>query len=436
MATNNTSEFSAEDVLAKAMEDNEWMKKAEPDRCSFCCDIVGGGTDCVKKCDNMELQGGDPTDLDSLENRMNKCFDCFDANITTVPVPTNTCRYDLDYMAKCFKGGCEDKDGWDHANKHRVEQCYKTQLEFTKCFKKRLKESPMFRAQCEKMGELCNPTPFMGLSFIAKNKGDFGKKELREGFGLVWDSKRKEWVKEGTMDKNLVRGLLGDSLLGGNETDSFGTVHETHYHQCLSRAKQADKSGFFHPCKPLGGTHTEDYKFPFLPLLKIQGPMLGASFAVGKYTTMGLAGGSREGPIALIEMLLDAGLNWKADKHDSTRKAENAQAFQDLNDEIANHRTAMMNKIRKGKITKAEMEMTVKRIEALEKERRKYDKAVFDLISEFKNDPMFLKIKTKFEKDTSGTTKKERAKVKVVTMIAISAVVILIFRLLWALFRR
>ena len=96
----------------------------------------------------------------------------------------------------------------------------------------------------------------------------------------------------------------------------------------------------------------------------------------------------------------------------------------------------MMNKIRKGKITKAEMEMTVKRIDALEKERRRYDEAVFDLINEFKDHPDLLKIRTKFEKDTSGIAKKEREKVKIVTMIAITAVVILIFRLLWALLRR
>ncbi|MBJ23711.1 MAG: hypothetical protein CMB64_03480 [Euryarchaeota archaeon] len=418
------SDFSAEDVLAKATEDNEWMKKAEPDRCSFCCDIVGGGTDCVKKCDNFELFGGDPANLDSLENRMEKCFDCFDANITTVPVPTSTCRYDLDYMAKCFKGGCEDKDGWDHANKHRVQECYNTQIKFTGCFKKRLKESGMFREQCEKLGEMCMPTGFMGLSFIAKNKGDFGKKELREGFGLVWDSERKEWVKEGTRAKGKIL---------GNQSDSFGTAHETHYHQCLSRAKQEDKSGFFHPCKPLGGTHTEDYKFPFLPLTKVQTPLLGLSYMAGKYTTMGLAGGSREGPVALIEMIIDGVLGWEADKHDTTRKTEDAQAFQDLNDEIANHRTAMMNKIRKGNITKAEIELTTKKIEALRKERRAYDKAVFDLISELKDDPNVIKIKTKFEKDTSGNKKET---VKLVTIIATSAVVILIFRLLWALLRR
>ena len=168
MATNNTTEFSAQDVLSQAIEDNEWIKKMPPDRCSFCCNIVGGGTDCEKKCNNMELLHGDPLDLDSLENRMQKCFDCFDANITTVPVPANTCRYDLDYMAKCFDRGCEDKDGWDNANSHRVQQCYNTQLKFTNCFKERLKKSKAFREECAKVGEMCQPTSFMGISYDCK----------------------------------------------------------------------------------------------------------------------------------------------------------------------------------------------------------------------------------------------------------------------------
>ena len=251
---------------------------------------------------------------------------------------------------------------------------------------------------------------------MQKNKGDFGRKELREGFGLVWSSEKKKWVPEGTTK------------------DSFGTAHETHYHQCLSRAKQEDQSGFFHPCKPLGGMHEEDYKFPFLPLLTMQAPMLAGSYLAGKYTMIGLAGGKTEGAVALGELLIDAWLSQKADKQDSTRKAENMVTYKTLNDEIAAHRAAMLNKMRKGTITKAEVKLTTQRILALEQQRKQYDQAVHDILYEFKDDPDLLAVKTKFEKGIDN--KKEEKNIRIVTMIAIIVIIILIFRLLWAVLRR